>query len=127
MAGSNTPAFLFGVTMADFPSIQKPSSRTRSVSKPQLKSEFEGNYTQIRSKGTRAKSKWTLSWENLPISDWELLKTHFTENSGSSFTIDKDMIFESADKTVIYSIDEVTAKSSNIVGFYSVEIQIEEQ
>lgn len=113
--------------MADFPSIQKPSSRTRSVSKPQLKSEFEGNYTQIRSKGTRAKSKWTLSWENLPISDWELLKTHFTDNSGSNFTIDKDMIFESADKTVIYSIDEVTAKSSNIVGFYSVEIQIEEQ
>lgn len=112
--------------MADFPTIQLPSARTRTVSKPQLKSEFESGHAQIRAKGTRPKHKWTLSWEHLPIADWTLLHDHFVENSGSSFTVAKGMIFESENKVVMYSIDEITAKSTSVTGFYSVEIQIEE-
>lgn len=112
--------------MADFPSIQFPFSRKNTISKPQLKSEFESGTTQIRAKGTRAKEKWVLTWEHLPVSDWELLKTHFKENSGSSFLIKKEMINDSANRTVVYSMDELTRSKSSIVGFYNVEVQVEE-
>ena len=121
-----TAPFLFGDNMSNFPSIQLPSSRKRTVSKPQIRSDFEGGYTQVRAKATRAKQKWVLSWEHLPKADWETLKTHFVENSGDSFLIAKEMIFESADATVIYSVDELTASSTPVSGFYSVEIQVEE-
>ncbi|NCD40739.1 MAG: hypothetical protein EOL88_01470 [Bacteroidia bacterium] len=90
-----------------------------------MKSEFEAGYTQIRPKATREKYKWTLSWEYMSIADWNLLKAHFIENSGGSFTIKKDMIFEDSDYTVIYSIDEITASSTGVIGQYSTEIQIE--
>ena len=112
--------------MADFPSIQLPYSRKATVSKPQVKHEFESGTNQVRSRGTRAKEKWNLSWEHLPASDWELLKTHFKENSGNSFAIAKEMINEAANKTVIYSIDEISKDSSNITGFFKIEIQVEE-
>lgn len=112
--------------MSNFPSIQLPSSRKRAVSKPQLKSEFEAGYTQIRSKATRAKHKWVLSWEFLPKADWETLKAHFIDNVGNSFTIAKEMIYESEDVIVVYSIDELSAGSSSITGFYSIEVQVEE-
>lgn len=112
--------------MADFPSIQLPYSRKLIVSKPQIKSDFESGATQVRARGTRTKEKWTLSWNHLPASDWELLKTHFKENSGNSFAIAKEMINETANKTVIYSIDEISKDSSNITGFFKVEIQVEE-
>lgn len=112
--------------MADFPSIQLPFSRKNTISKPQLKSEFESGTTQIRAKGTRAKEKWVLTWEHLPVADWELLKTHFKENSGTSFLILGEMINDPVDKTVIYSMDELIRSKSSIVGFYNVEIQIEE-
>lgn len=119
-----TPIF-FGENMSNFPDIEKPSSRSRTVSKPQLKSEFEAGYTQIRPKATRAKYKWTLSWEYMSLANWELLKAHFIENSGGSFIITGDMIFEDSDYTVIYSIDEIQAQSTGVKGQYSVEIQIE--
>lgn len=109
-----------------FPDIQKPSSRRRASSKPQLKSEFENGYTQIRSKATRPKGSWELSWEHLPIAHWEDLKLHFNEVSGDSFIISKDMIYENEDKTVVYSIDEIKAESSNVIGHYGVEIKVEE-
>lgn len=112
--------------MSAFPNIQLPSSRKRGISKPQLKSEFENGKTQIRAKATRPKESWTLSWEFLPIADWNLLKQHFTSNSGASFTISKNMVYESADKTVVYSVDSLEASSTEVTGFYSVEIKVEE-
>lgn len=112
--------------MANFPSIQLPSSRKRTVSKPQLKHEFEAGYNQIRAKGTRSKRKWTLSWDFLPKSDWELLISHFTSNSGDSFIIAKEMLYESTNYTVIYSIDEITANSTKVKEHYAVEVQVEE-
>jgi len=112
--------------MADFPSIQLPSSRERIISKPQLKHEFTSNKNQIRSKTTKAKMKWTLKWDHLPIADWNILIDHFADNSGSSFKILKDMIFETYDATVIYSTDELKASSSEARGHYSVEVQVEE-
>lgn len=113
--------------MANFPTIQLPSSRKRVISKPQVKSDFESGYAQIRSRGTRAKRKWTLKWDHLNISDWKILEQHFIDNSGDLFLISKEMLFEQSDFTVMYSIDEITAESSNIIGHYSVEIQVEEQ
>ena len=112
--------------MSDFPDIQLPHARKRSVSKPQLRSEFENGTTQVRSKGTRPKRTWTLSWELLPIEDWNTLKQHFIDNSGGSFTVSKDMIYEDVDYTVIYSIDEIEASSTGVKGEYSVEIKLEE-
>ena len=112
--------------MANFPSIQFPYSRKLTVSKPQLRSDFESGTTQIRAKGTRAKQKWVLSWEHLPASDWELLKSHFIANSGSSFVVAKEMLNEATDYTVIYSVDELNKDKSNITGFFKVEVQVEE-
>ena len=112
--------------MANFPSIQFPFSRKLTVSKPQLKADFESGYNQIRSKGTRAKQKWVLSWEHLHASDWELLKTHFVETSGNSFLVAKEMLNEAVDYTVIYSVDEISKDKSNITGYFKVEVQVEE-
>jgi hypothetical protein len=112
--------------MANFPSVQLPSARSRTVSKPQLRSDFESGSTQIRARGTRPKHKWTLTWEFIPKSDWELIHDHFVENSGSSFTVTKEMIYETTDRTVIYTTDELTAKSTPVKGYYSIELQFEE-
>lgn len=111
--------------MSDFPSVQKPSSRTRVFSKPQLKGDFEAGYTQVRAKATRAKQKWTLTWDHLPVADWAMLKSHFDENSGNTFYIAAGIIGEVSESLVMYSIDEISASSSTIPGYYSVEIQVE--
>lgn len=123
--GSSGSLFYFGGFMSDFPSIQKPSSRTRVFSKPQLKGDFEAGYTQVRAKATRAKQKWTLSWDHLPVADWDTLRSHFNDNSGNTFYIAAGMIGEVMDALVIYSIDEISANSSTIPGYYNVEIQVE--
>lgn len=110
----------------DFPAITKPSSRQRTVSRPQIKSEFEAGYAQIRARGTRVKRSWTLSWNLMSLADWDMLVAHFTTNTGDSFTISKEMLFESKDYVVMYSIDEIAGKSTSTKGRYSVEIKVEE-
>lgn len=112
--------------MADFPNIQLPVSRKRIVQKAQTKAEFEAGYNLVRPKNTRALCAWVLSWEHLPISDWEILKNHFISNSGSSFLVAKEMIYESYDATVTYGIDSVESSSSSISGYYTVEIRLDE-
>ena len=73
--------------MAAFPSIANPSRGLEEETYlPQIKSEFEANYVQVRKSATRDRSKWNLVWNVLSETDYQTLLTFFKANQGLSFT-----------------------------------------
>lgn len=109
-----------------FPSIQRPSSRKRTYYKPQIRTEFESGYVQSRAKGTKGRWQFELTWDNMIISDFEILQTHFDDSCGDTFTVLKEMILTDTDLVCRYSDDQLTATTSS-PGFYSVTVALEEE
>ena len=73
--------------MPSWPSIANPSNGLEEeVFLPQIKDEFEANYVQSRREVSSAKSRWPLSWSIMTEAHYQLLKTFFIANQGSTFS-----------------------------------------
>ena len=111
--------------MADFPSIQYPSSRKRTFNKPQIRTEFENGYVQSRARVTRGRWLFELTWDLLSVSDFNTLQEHFDTECGYAFVVSANMLYTGSDKTCRYSEDTLTAESAE-AGYYKVTVQLEE-
>lgn len=73
--------------MVNFPTL--PGVRRnieRNLSKPEIKSKFEGNYTQTRPMFTRATYDFRIEYAALTIAQIEVLEQFFVNNKGGEFT-----------------------------------------
>jgi len=74
--------------MADWPSgFPAPSYGSSGATvKPQIRTPFEGNYTQTRSSVSRAVDTNSLVWNHLSEADFGTLRTFFNTNQGNAIT-----------------------------------------
>ena len=107
-----------------WPNIQAPDYGLEDeVYFPQIKMEFEANYTQSRPKAVRSTGRWSLKWANMPEADYQLLKTFFLANQGYSFSWTHPVT--SASYTVRFGMDSL--KSTITINDYrQVEVSLEE-
>jgi hypothetical protein len=71
---------------ADWPSIAAPTfGTTVEVYKPQIRTEFDGNYVQSRPRMTREIRRWVLKWNVMTEADYQTLAAFFVSNQGNSF------------------------------------------
>lgn len=72
--------------MADWPNIPAADFGTEeSVYKPQVRTPFEGNYSQSRPATTRAIRIFPLAWSVMSEPDYQTLEAFFIANQGNSF------------------------------------------
>ena len=112
--------------MADWPSISAPRTIEEEYYKPQIKTEFEANYTQSRAASSRAIHRWNLSFV-LSESDLGTLHTFFNTNLGIAFNWTNPR--NSTTYSCRFSGDSIKSKSmgmSGSVNYWSVDITIEE-
>lgn len=72
--------------MVNFPTL--PGVRRnieRGLTKPEIKSKFEGNYAQTRPIFTRATYDFRIEYAALTIAQVEVLEQFFVDNKGGSF------------------------------------------
>jgi hypothetical protein len=91
--------------------------------KPQIRTEFEGNYVQSRAKSTRARNRWALHWLYMTEAEFQTLKTFFNTNQGLSFTWVHPVT--SVSYSCFFSVDSLKSKI-NINGYREVDVMIEE-
>jgi hypothetical protein len=91
--------------------------------KPQIRTEFEGNYVQSRARSTRGIMRWNLKWESMPEADFQTLRTFFNTNQGGSFNWTEPVT--STARIVRFSEDSLRWSHSN-KGVRSVSCGIEE-
>lgn len=110
--------------MANWPSISPPDyGLSEDFYKPQVRTEFEGNYVQSRPRSTRAVHRWSLKWSALLESEFQTLKTFFDTNQGTSFTWTHPLT--SVSYSCRFSTDTLTSRI--VVNDYrEVECSIEE-
>lgn len=56
-----------------------------SLYKPKVRTEFENGMVQSRPRFTRAKKRFVLKWEKIPLEDKENLETFFNDIGGGVF------------------------------------------
>jgi hypothetical protein len=113
--------------MANFPSLKAPTAFSESIQKKQIKTPFENGYVQSRAIWTRARRKFSLSWDNLPYAQLYgtgMLLDHFTGNVGDTFTFTHPLTSEAV--TARYSDDELSYERTKIPGYYKVSLNLEE-
>jgi len=90
---------------------------------PQIKSEFEGNYTQSRPRSARGVRRFSLIWNVLTAANFATLQTFFLANQGSMFTY-TDVL--GTERTCRFSENSLRWKYYNTSYFINVECPIEE-
>ena len=109
----------------DFPTVQLPSGRKRKFYKGQYKNKFENGQVISRRQYSRGIWLWTLTWENIPLSDFELIQIHFDLNVGDTFKVYKQLLFTPEDKIVRYSESELECVHTH-PGYCSLSLSFEE-
>lgn len=73
--------------MAVFPTLSKQATAKykETFTKPSVRTKFEGNYEQTRSKFTRGTNAFTVTFRYLTVTDKATLKTFFADNNGGEF------------------------------------------
>jgi hypothetical protein len=70
-----------------WPAIAAPTFTTGgAIYRPQIRTEFEGNYVQSRPRATRATRRWTLVWNAMTEAHYQLLDAYFIANIGVTFS-----------------------------------------
>jgi len=73
-------------SLSDWPSIAAPTyPMTVREYKPVIRTEFEGNYVISRPRTTRARKQWSLKWNTMVESDYQILEAFFNTYQGSAF------------------------------------------
>lgn len=110
--------------MVNFPTL--PGVRRnieRNLSKPEIKSKFEGNYTQTRPMFTRATYDFRIEYAALTIAQIEVLEQFFVNNKGSEF----NWLNPQDGKTYIVRFVEDKLSSKQISKeIYTISIPLEE-
>jgi hypothetical protein len=69
-----------------WPTIAGPDyGSSGEISRPQIRSEFEGGAVSSRPRSTRGRLRWKISWENLSEAHWVLLQAAFIADQGTLF------------------------------------------
>jgi len=110
--------------MATWPNIENPSSLNERTVKAQIKSDFEAGYVQSRTKWTRSRKIFELSWDNMDAADKSTLEDFFENNIGGTFTWTHPLT--STSYTVRFKENELRARHVP-VNFWRVDVALEEQ
>ena len=109
-----------------FPTISAPNYPLKlSPENNSIKSTFEDGSVQARRKFTRSRQKWTLTWNNLPQNEFDVLDT-FVRNeacfSANSFTWTNP-----ADNTTheVY-VSNYDGQELAVLNYWKVELEIME-
>ena len=106
-----------------WPTIAAPTYTTGGeVYRPQIRSEFEGNYVQSRPRSTRATRRWTLVWNAMTNADYGTLETAFIADIGATFSWTEPITTTSY--TVRYSEDSLKWSHVN-KGVRAVQVGLE--
>ena len=106
-----------------WPSIALPTYTTGGeVYKPQIRTEFEGNYVQSRPRATRATRRWTLVWTAMTEANYGTLETAYLTDIGTTFSWNE--VVTGNAYTVRYSEDSLRSQHVN-KGIRSVQIGLE--
>lgn len=106
-----------------WPSIAAPSYSTGGeVYRPQIRTEFEGNYVQSRPRTSRTTRRWTLVWENMSEADYGTFETYFLAHVGLTDTWTEPVT--STSYTFRFASDSLKWSHSNL-GHRSVTVDIE--
>jgi len=106
-----------------WPSIAAPTYTTGGeVYRPQIRTEFEGNYVQARPRSTRATRRWNLVWNAMTNADFETLDAFFIANIGVTFPWTEPIT--STSYTVRFSEDSLKWSHSDL-GHRAVTVGIE--
>lgn len=110
--------------MVNFPTL--PGVRRnieRALSKPQVKSIFEGNYAQTRPMFTRATYDFRIEYAALTIAQIEVLEQFFANNKGGEF----NWLNPQDSKTyVVRFVDDKLSSKQITKERYTVAIALEE-
>lgn len=110
--------------MVNFPTL--PGVRRnieRNLSKPEIKSKFEGNYAQTRPMFTRATYDFRIEYAALTIAQVEVLEQFFANNKGSDF----NWLNPQDSKTyVVRFVDDKLSSKQITKELYTVSISLEE-
>ena len=70
--------------MTQYPITPVPNLQTKEkIHRPINRTQFEANYTQIRPTMTRSKMQFTLTYNDLDLIDYQILKAFFIANTGA--------------------------------------------
>jgi len=106
-----------------WPSIAAPTYSTGGeVYRPQVRTEFEGNYVQSRPRSTRATRRWTLVWNAMTEANFSTLDAFFIANAGTTFSWTEPVT--STSYTVRFSEDSLKWTHSD-KGVRSVQVGLE--
>ena len=106
-----------------WPSIAAPTySTSGTVYRPQIRTEFEGNYVQSRPRSTRATRQWTLVWNAMTDADFATLDAFFIANVGETFSWTEPVT--ATGYTVRFSTDSLSYSFAN-KGIRSVQVGLE--
>lgn len=110
--------------MAVFPALTGVRLNVeRNLNKPEIKSEFDGNYKQTRPMFTRATYDFRIEYPVLTIAQLQTLESFFIANKGGSFSwVSPDDLIS---RTVRFMDDKLPSRMVD-KGKYTVSINLEE-
>jgi hypothetical protein len=78
--------WIYYAPLPNWPSIAAPTfGSTEEDYRPQIRTEFDGNYVQSRVRATRSVKRWVWRWNYMTEADYQTLITFFQTNQGGSF------------------------------------------
>lgn len=111
--------------MVNFPTL--PGVRRnieRALSKPQVKSNFEGNYSQTRPMFTRATYDFRIEYTALTMAQVEVLEQFFVTNKGGSF----NWLNPQDGKTyIVRFVEDKLSPKQSTKELYTISIAFEEE
>jgi hypothetical protein len=112
-------------TAPEWLGISKPSMGgvQETIYKPIVRTEFEGNYVQVRARSTRARKMWTLTWNVITEADYQVLAAYFNTTQGSTFTWIHPVT--GTEYTCIFS-EPILTSQQLLDGYRSTSLKIEE-
>jgi hypothetical protein len=109
--------------MADWPSVGTPNAIREGSYRPQIRTDKEANYIQVRPGSTRTRKRWVLSWVAMSEVNYSTLKTFFDSYQGSSFNWTHPI---TSTVYVAVFVESIIAASWVAPGYWAIDIEIEE-
>jgi len=110
----------------NWPNIRTPSDVKERSKKAKISSPFEAGYSQERSKWTRGRMVFVLSWNYLPNADYQTLKQFLFDNVGAEINWTNPINGQSY--TVRFGQDEIEADYLQVPGAWIIsELTLEEK
>jgi hypothetical protein len=112
--------------MTDWPSIQNPWDIKEQSRRSTIRTPFEAGYVQTRSRHTRARKAWTLTWAYMPAADKTTLEEFFEDTvAAGGLAFDWTDPTSDTEYSVRFAKDEIEYELVD-AGGWKVSVDLEE-